>query len=354
MDTFSPLNLCLSLVGSQLLKTSIWIKIINSICLLLTILCPLYDFIFLVIDLITRLLHSGITRNMLVAIIWRSSYISDYFFVFIMIKNRKKLVRVLKRLTSFISEKDQKALFKLSATAFICSLLFFLQGIIANLVYYFFQDVPETDKNYYNFFRFFTGMWSDNDCSSVTGRFVYCFFIRLITLTEKQFLSNVQQNQSLSPDVVSLQRRKLLAFKLMVQHQFSIMPVLWFMKEFLFCLGSIVSRQSSWSQNHPIFYWIFNVLPILYSLIAHIFLVCFVDYCKQDVDSQIDELTIFLTSQNYKKWKSVIREFDEDKKCHFTAANLFDINKRVALSFVSALITTTVVFEQVMSTVPLE
>ena len=87
---------------------------------------------------------------------------------------------------------------------------------------------------------------------------------------------------------------------------------------------------------------------------AHIFLDCFVDHCKQDVDAQIDHFTIFLTSQNYKKCNSVIREFDEDKKCHFTAANLFDINERVVLLFLSVLITTTVVFEQLISTLPLE
>ena len=354
MDTFSPLNLCLSLIGCQLLETNIWMKIVNSICLLLTIFCPLYYFILLVMDVTTRLLYSGITRDTLVKIIWCSSYITDYFFIFIMIKNRKEFICVLKQVTLFLSDNDKKALCRLSTTACVCSLLFFFQGVILNLIYYFLQDVPETDKDYFSFFRLWTVMWSEKDCSSVTGRFVYCFFIRLITLKEKQFLSNVQQNQSLSPDVVSLQRRKLFAFKLMVQHQFSIMPVLWFMKEFLFCLACVVSRQSSWAQDHPIWSWLFNILPVMCSLIAHIFLVCFVDYCKQDVDSQIDELTIFLTSQNYKKWKSVIREFDEDKKCHFTAANLFDINKRVALSFVSALITTTVVFEQLMSTLPPE
>ena len=92
----------------------------------------------------------------------------------------------------------------------------------------------------------------------------------------------------------------------------------------------------------------------LFTLRPYIFLVCYVDHHKQDVDAQIYRLTQKLVSQDYDHWQIIIHELDREKEFNFTASSLFDINKRLELSSISELIMLTVLFEQLLSKLPVE
>ena len=156
----------------------------------------------------------------------------------------------------------------------------------------------------------------------------------MISLTEKQFLQKIQkQSKSSTPGNVCNQQRKLCVFKNFVQDRFSILPVLWFLKEFVFCLGLVLNQQESWAKENATFYFLTN-LPAFYSLLVHIFLVCYVDHCKQGVDKEIDRLTHSLSSQDYEKWQMIISELDRAKEFNYTASSLFDVKKnRVIIYF---------------------
>ena len=331
LDSFSPLNFALSLSGLHLLPKNLWIKILNWIFFLLTV--------FGSLCLFTELRYYSFnvfTHKLIGVLIWNTEVVNNFIFIFVIFKNRKYLNGIVNRILPLLSKKDKKCLWKLSISSCTCSILFTIHVTAVYLTYFLVKK--STEKNSYNLFEIIFHIFAEKDCFSVCGRFVYCFYIRMISLQEKQFLQRIEKSsKSLTPGNVSNQLRNLYTFKNFVQDRFSILPVLWFFKEFVFCLGSVLSQHESWSKQDPTFYWLF-IMPSLYSLLAHIFLVCYVDHCKQDVDAQIDRLTQSLSSQDYNKWQMIISELDRAKGFNFTASNLFDINKRTGLSFISSLI----------------
>ena len=347
-DSFSPLNFALSFSGLHLLPHNLWIKILNWTCLLLTVIGSLYE----LADL-RRFSFTIFTRELVSVLMWNVEVVNNFIFVIVILKNRKHLDSILKRILPLLSNEDKRCLWKVSISGCICSTLVTIHIIVVYIVFYFVHK-PTEGYSYTLFETIFYSL-AEKDCISVCGRFVYCFYIRLISLQEKQFLHRVEkESKSLAPGNVSNELRKLYAFKNFVQDRFSILPVVWFFKEFVYCLGSVVTQQQSWSQENPLFYWLIVITPSLYSILVHIFLVCYVDHCKQDVDAQIDRLTQSLSSEDYEKWQMIISELDRAKKFNFSASNLFDINKRTGLSFISALITLTVLFEQLLSKLPVE
>ena len=351
-NSFSPLNFSLSFSGLHLLPNNLWIRRLNWTCLLLTVFESLYrltELRYYSFNIFTRELVSVLILNTLV--------VNNFIFIFVILKNRKYLNSIVNCILPLLSKKDKKCLWTLSISGCTFSILVTIYVTIVNLVYYLVQKSTEDneDEQDTTFFETIHEILVKKDCVSVCGRFVYCFYIRLISLREKQLLQRVEkESKFLTPGNISTQLRKLYTFKNFVQDRFSILPVLWFFKEFVFLLGSVLTQQQFWSKHNPLFFWSMNVMPSLYSLLAHIFLVCYVDHCKQDVDAQIDRLTESLSSQDYDKWQTIINELDRAKGFNFTASNLFDINKRTGLSFISSLITLTVLFEQLLSKLPVE
>ena len=343
-DPFSPLNFALSLSGLHLLPNNLWIKILNWILLLLTVTGSLYE--------LADLRHFSlniITREVLSILIWSTDVVNNFIFIFVILKNRTHLNSILKRILPLLSKEDKRCLWKLSITGCTCSILVTIYVISVYVAFYFFEK-PSEENSYTLLDTIFYTLAEKDSVFSICGRFVYCFYIRMISLQEKQFLQRVEKEcKILTTGYVSNQLRKLYVFKNFVQDKFSILPVLWFFKELVFCLGSVVTHQESRSKQNPTFYLLIIIIPFLYSLLVHIFLVCYVDHCKQDVDAQIDQLTQSLSSQDYEKWQMIISELDKAKEFNYTADNLFEINKRTGLSFISALITLTVLFEQVLS-----
>ena len=326
-DSFSPLNFALSFSGLHLLPNNLWIKIFNWACLLITVIGSLYQ--------LTELRHNSFdifTIQLVSALIWNTQIVNNLIFIFVILKNKKHLYSILKLIFPMLSKRDKRCLWKLSISGCIFSILVFIH---VNFLYLLFYFVQKPTRESMTLFEAILQILTEKDCFSICGRFVYCFYIRMISLQEKQFLLRVEkQLKSLTPGNLSSQLRKLYTFKNFVQDRFSILPALWFFKEMVFCLESVLSRQTSWSKQNPTFYWLF-IMPSLYSLVVHIFLVCYVDHCKQDVDAQIHRLTHLLASQDYDKWHTTITELDRAKGFNFTASNLFDINKRTGLSFIS-------------------
>ena len=346
LDSFSPLNFALSFFGLHLLPNDLWIKILNLTCLLLTVsgsLCQL-----------TELQHHSfnfVTRKFVRVLICNTEVVNNLIFIIVILKNRKHLDNILKQILPLLSQKGKRCLWKLSISGCICSILYTIHVLVVYLVYYFIRKPSKNNSSLFMIISFILGR---KDCFLVCGRFVYCFYIRMICLREKQFLQRVEKEcKSLTPGNVSTQLRKLYAFKNFVQDRFSILPALWFFKELVFCLVSVLTQNESWSQENPTFYWLM-ITPVFYSLVVHIFMVCYVDHCKQDVNAQIDRLTYSLASEDYDKWQTIISELDRAKEFNFTASNLFDINKRTGLSLISMLITLTVLFEQLLSKLPLQ
>ena len=349
LESFSPLNFALSFFGLHLSLNNLWIKVLNWTFLLLTVIGLLYE----LADL--RYYSFNImTRKLVSVLIWNSENVNNFIFIIVILKNRKQLDSIRKRILPLLSNEDKRCLWKVSISGCTCTTLVTVHVIVVYLVFYFIQK-PTDEDSYTLFDIIFYIIAEKGSVFSICGRFVYCFYIRMVSLQEKQFLQRVEKEcKSLTPGNVSNELRKLYAFKNFVQNRFSILPALWFLKELVFCLASVLTQEESRSRRIQTFYWFLMIMPSLYSLVVHIFLVCYVDFCKQDVDAQIDRLTQSLTSQDYDKWQTIISELDRAKKFNFSASNLFDINKRTGLSFISALITLTVLFEQLLSKLPVE
>ena len=349
LDSFSPLNFALSLSGLHLSPNTLWIKILNWTCLLITVIGSVYE--------LTDLRHFSfniITRELISVVIWNTEVVNNFIFIFVILKNRTHLNSILKRILPLLSKEDKRCLWKVSISGCTCSILVTIHVIVVYVVFYFVEK-PKKEDSYTLFDMILYILAEKGFVFSVCGRFVYCFYIRMISLQEKQFLQRVEkESKSLTPGNVSNELRKLFAYKNFVQDRFSILPVLWFFKELVFCLASVLTQEQSRSKKSPTFYWLEMIMPSFYSLVVHIFLVCYVQHCKQDVDSQIDRLTQSLSLEDYEKWQMIISELDRAKEFNFTADNLFDVNKRTGLSFLSSLITLTVLFEQLLSKLPVE
>ena len=346
-NSFSPLNFALLLSGLHLLPNNLWVKILNWTLLVLSAvgsLCHLTELLDYSFHIITRKLVS--------TLMWNIEVVNNFIFIFVILKNRKHLDSILKRILPLLSNEDKRCLWKLSISGCTCSILVIIHVIVVYLANYFVQNSNE--EHSFTLFDTISYILGEMECFSVCGRFVYCFYIRMICLREKQVLQKIEkESKSLTPGSVSNELRKLYAFKNLIQDKFSVLPLFWFFKELVFCLASVVSEEESWSQENPTFYWLM-IMPVVYSLLLHIFMVCYVDHCKQDVDAQIDRLTHSLASQDYEKWHTIISELDRAKGFNFTASNLFDVNKRTGLSFISSLITLTVLFQQLLCRLPVE
>ena len=285
---------------------------------------------------------------------WPLDIVFGFYFLYIMRTQRSSLKLLMSRLSCQLNVDNVKTLKLLVSVGTIFSLLYTLDIVISHAILYF---VQEDNSNKMTLIQIFACMMSLKDYHLIAGRTIFCFFIRMTTFANINMMRDMQSAaenhfEDMTPSKASWLLKKSLMTKEEVLSSFSGLPALWFLREFVFIVGAIMMNGNAWIITYPFMYIMVFVIAPLLSLLSHVFLVCFIDYCNKQVRKQAEELDLALTSVNYKKWFPVLIEINEYKKYEFSACDLFDINKSVGLSFISSLITFTVLFQQLLSNLP--
>ena len=338
MDPFSPLNFILFSFGCNFFRKSLWTRVFGWILFTLHAL----KLVFTLDDYRDISVGQILTKNTVTLTIWYLDYVFDIMFILIMAWNRRHFEEILRRLSDKVSITDKKSLWKLSIFGLIFSLSVSVKDMIA-------FNLEPVGSNYYRVWarvRDFIWTWSMKDSFLVCGRIVFCYFIRLVTLKEKRFLRSIF-DQSLTPSSVSVKKRKLQKFRQFVVDKFSVIPVLWFLRELVFLVAVIVSRDFNWAKNNPIYFFMVSTSVAITSMATHTFMVCYIDYCVMDVRQEAERVATLFAQKDFKKWEFIIAEF-QDKK-DITTCSMIDINKRAGISFILNLITLTLLFEQLVS-----
>ena len=188
----------------------------------------------------------------------------------------------------------------------------------------------------------------------VGGIHVYNFFVRAITEYELMYFDKlIWQMQANgfrpTPNKVCLERMKTMAMKETFVRVTGIIPVLWFLKEFIYLSGILMNLKATFSnQEYFIMSIMTYVIPLTLIISTVISLMVFTDNCVAEISAKIDEATrVILEKEEASKWFPVLSQLDSQKKFQFRAWNLFDINKYLILSFAASLITFSALFIQI-------
>ena len=345
MEDFNPLNFLLTFCGCRFFRKSYCMTWASWLFLVFQASSSFSAAYYYNNDFTVILVYS---KDFWLSIVWQLETFFDALFLGILLWNRKQLEQILRLNSKKLSRKSRRSLRGLSIWGFVISLSITLKNIIAHS----FQIVSDPAYAEWSIFVKINVIWDQKDCNLILGRFVFCYFARLVTCREKQVLKNIVKEQSwLTPEYVFEERRKLIKLKKFVINKFAILPVIWFLREFVYFVAVIVSRDET-LKGDSLFFYLTTGLPFFTSMAIHTFLIRYIDHCRYDLKEQTERLTISLAKKDYKKWKSILRDFDNDRPHEFTVYNLFDINKRTGLSFVSSLITLTVLFEKLLSSLP--
>lgn len=264
-----------------------------------------------------------------------------------MICNRSKFENILRLSCQRFTPESKRSLRRLSIMTLVICCAIYVKDIVAYSLHF------SRDHAFAHWPIWLKAcvIWNQKDCNIVLGRFIFCFFVRLVTLSQKESLRSIVNGVScVTTGFVFVQSNQMLKFKKCVIEAFSFLPVLWWFREFVYFVVVIVSRRR---HGHDILFFYFcKRLPFIVSLMTHAFMICYIDDCRKEVRVERQRLAVCLAKHDYKKWKSIIANLDNETSLEFTVCNLFNINKRSGLTFVSSLITLTVLFEQLLSSLP--
>ena len=335
MDSFSPLNFILSLFGCNFFRKCLWIRVFGWILFILHVFKAFFSL---------RAYTNIFSRRAITEMIWYLENVFDLVFVLIMVWNRKYFEGILRRSTQNLSISDKKSLWKLSIFGMIITLSVSVKDMIS-----FHLETFGRKYTLWTNIRNVFWAWSMKDSFLICGRIVFCYFIRLVTLEEKRFLRSIV-DQPLTPSLVSVKRRNFQAYRQFVVDKFSIIPVLWFLRELIMLVAIIVSHEEGWAKINSTRYFLACLLFSVTPMATHTFMTCYIDHCVMDVREEIAKMTTILAQKNYRKWRSIIIEFDiEIDKHGITTCSMIEINKQTGLSFISNLITLTILFQQLVS-----
>ena len=190
------------------------------------------------------------------------------------------------------------------------------------------------------------------------GCLVYIFFIKVIDSCEQSFFQIMENSLSsdkfsfISPDYVCLRRRKMVEFKRALVSYYSIIPVLFYLQEFVYMSGNLLVYQRSWHDNNYnnqslVFIITVQILPLLVSSTSLVYLCITAGNSCQFVQEKLDKLmTLIIERKQSDLWHDFLIQIEQEKHFSYSSWNLFPINKPLMLHFISSLITFTVLFIQ--------
>jgi len=189
----------------------------------------------------------------------------------------------------------------------------------------------------------------------VGGIHVYNFIVKAMTESELEYMDRLlwlMNARDFRPSVtqVCLERKRILQLKESFVTATGIIPVLWFLKEFIYFSGILMNLKATFSnQQYFIMSLLVHVVPLTIIVSTVISLMFVTDDCNNDIRNKIDEVSLVIIEKEMDvvKWQPLLNQLQSEKQFEYRAWNLFDINKYLLLSFVASLITFSALFTQI-------
>ena len=338
MDPFSPLNFILFSFGCNFFRKSLWTRVFGWILFTLHALKAFLPWIKLT-RMLSRLYDDSVSQGVVTTFIWYLDDVFDCLFISIVVYNRNHYEDILRKLSDKLTVNERKSLWKLSLFGFLFSVSVPVKDLVS--------ITQNNDRKLLLIIRNWLMTLSSIDSFLVCGRIVFCYFIRLVTFEDKRFIQSiVEQYKSLTPSSVSVEKRRLQEYRQFVVDKFFVIPVLWFLRELVMLVAVIADTR--FARRNPTLFLLTGVMPAVTSIVAHAFMIFYIDHCVNDVNKELERVTLILAQKDYHKWRSIISEFEKENR-NITTCSMIDINKRTGLSFISNLITLTLLFKQLVS-----
>ena len=187
------------------------------------------------------------------------------------------------------------------------------------------------------------------------GVFVYAFFVKLVRLREDCLLQAIDRSltdaSGKEQQVATGVEERLLASVASVRDlkeslvcAFFLVPCLWF--AFLYTKVPMVYEIAGPATGALVLGIRTQIVVLQFLILAYLIQVC--EWASAGTRDQTRLLTRRLLSKTC-GMKNLARELEANATFQFTVWSMFDMNRRFALSFLSSLITFTVLFVQIAS-----
>ena len=346
MDVFRPLNWLLLGSGCQLFYENSYLRILNRVVVV-------FILVFQSWHLYLKAPVISFNRFFLSQFMWPLYFLLGIPYIYIMNKNRKHLNNLLNTLVSQLDHEARRSLWLFSMFASIVG----FGRYITYLIYFFYivlakEKLPnlgdEPNKVLLCMFILMFHNWRAGGC------LVYIFFIKVIDFCEKSFFQIMENSLSsdkicfISPDYVCLRRRKMVEFKRALVSYYSIIPVLFYLQEFAYMSGTLLVYESVWHKSQSLVFVItIQILPLVASSTSLVYLCITAGDSCQFVQEKLDRLlTLIIERKKSDLWHDFLLQVEQERHFSYSAWNLFPINKPLILHFISSLITFTVLFTQ--------
>ena len=322
MEVFRPLNWVLLGSGCQLFYENHFFRILNRVVVV-------FILIFQSWHLYLKSSVIQFDRFFLSQFMWPLYFLLGLPYIYIMNKNRKHLNNLLNTLISQLDHEARRSLWFFSVLASIVAFGRYINYIICYL-----YIVIQGEKLPY------LGNESDNVllCMSILmlhnwrlgGCLVYIFFIKVIDSCERSFFEIMENSLSsnkfsfISPDYVCLRRRKMVEFKRALVSYYSIIPVLFYLQEFVYMSGTLLVYQSIWHKRSFVFVISAQVLPLVTSSTSLVYLCITAGNSCQFVQEKLDKLmTLIIERKKSDLWHDFLIQIEQERHFSYSAWNLF-------------------------------
>lgn len=345
-EVFSPLNFLLLGSGCQLFRRNPISHVLNWFIILLVITCEaLYTFLVAWPAL-------KLDKNFLTNVMYPVFFASGIIYMIVININRKELCNILKTVVHDLDIKRKNKLYRSALLGSIISwaLIFNFYGCYIAMGWFHPKGSPYHMEWTMRLAAciFLTHNWV------VGGIHVYNFFVRAIKEFELMYFDSLLRKMETTlyrptPTQVCRDRLRIMALKENFVQATGVIPVLWFLKEFIYFSGILMNLKATFSnQEYFIMSIMVHVVPLTIIVSTVISLMFVTDNCNAEIHTKIDEAArTILEKEEVSVWQPVLNQLDCEKRFQFRAWNLFDINKYLILAFVSSLITFSALFTQI-------
>ena len=267
-------------------------------------------------------------------------------------KTRVRLLGLINCLFEYLSDKDMKYLRRLS-------MFFFLIGITVNLIFRFLGLVLllwslgfERHLFWLKIIPLFYLQFHNWDYLIAI---VYIVFIKMIHLAEQHALTTLLNQEFLmNPVIVYDEIRKFILIKSKFVASVSYLTPLLFFFVFGQSVSAIIRHQINTLTGNGISLQQTLTQIAMTRLLTNLMLLSYMSVLTSNLSEQSQEKLDCLESKivhsnKKQRWTYVLEKIKEAKGYEFKAYGLFSINKQLLLSFLSSLVTFTVLFVQLIN-----
>lgn len=341
MHEFDPLDILLLPNGCKIFVKSVtqrWLGNIFRSILVAVWTCELAtDYV----DLRTRARFKILTQ-----LSYMLRVIYSILFIIVVYCKREKMSLVIKETVTDLS-KDQKS--SLRRHAMICMMFTIaarILEIIGTVVHFVYENI--------SLFHFLSDTLAEVRYTMnqwfMTGCFIHTFFVKIVSLRQENFFARVNHVLMIqtNPDdaILAQDCMKLRTEKDKLMSCLTFIPISWFAHIFIDLAATLMESSESQQQD------LLEQITLYYPVTIHSAVVFYVIFQADSVSSILKKKieaaqSKIMSLRMAGRLPLLMHELEKSRDSEFSAWNMFDINRRFVLSFISSLITFTVLFIQI-------